>query len=50
MTIIECHDCKIPLDSDNAYFDPITVHKWVRCLDWYKSILSGHRGETKEPQ
>ena len=48
MTTIECHDCKIPLDSDKAYFDPIKVDKWVRCLDCYKSILSGQRGETNE--
>ena len=36
--MIECHDCKIPLDSDKAYFDPIKVDKWVRCLDCHKSI------------
>lgn len=38
MTIIECHDCRIPLDSGEAYFDPIKVDKWVRCLDCHKSM------------
>ena len=37
-TIIECHDCRTGLDLDTAYFDPIKVDKWVRCLDCHESI------------
>ena len=38
MTMIECHDCRIPLDSDTAYFDPIKIVPLIRCLDCHKSI------------
>ena len=34
---IECHDCRIPLGSGQAYFNPI-IDKWVRCLDCHKSM------------
>ena len=38
MPIIECHDCRIPLEMDTGYFDPVKVDRWVRCLDCHKSM------------
>ena len=48
MTIIECHDCRIPLDMDGAYFDPIKMDKWVRCLDCHKSMREAIEVATAE--
>ena len=48
MTDIECHDCRIPLDSDKAHFDPIKVDKWVRCLDCHESIREAIAAARKE--